>query len=110
MASDKACLEFVLNVISEPDKVSYRSMMGEYIIYYGTKVVGGIYDNRFLIKPTKSAVEMMPDAKMELPYEGAGAMLRISDTEEGDFLRKLLKAVHDDLPEPKAKKKKVIRK
>ena len=49
------------------EEVSYRAMMGEYIIYYRDKVIGGIYDDRFLVKPVKSAVAMMPDAKYELP-------------------------------------------
>ena len=71
MASDKSYLEFILDQLSELDDISWRAMMGEYILYYRGKVVGGIYDNRFLVKPTKSAREMMPDAPLELPYEGA---------------------------------------
>lgn len=106
MASDREFLYFVLDTVAEPDKFSWRAMMGEYVIYYGNKVVGGIYDNRFLIKPTKSAAAMMPDAPEELPYEGGRAMLSVVNIEDGDFLRKLLKAVYEDLPEPKVKKKK----
>ena len=67
MASSKDYLEYILDQLSGLDDISYRSMMGEYIIYYRGKVVGGIYDDRFLIKPVKSAVAMMPDAEMELP-------------------------------------------
>ena len=79
-------------------------MMGEYIIYYRGKVVGGIYDDRFLIKPTKSAVNMMPNADMELPYEGAKAMLLVDDIENRKFLRELLEAMYDELPTLKKKK------
>ena len=79
-------------------------MMGEYIIYYRGKVVGGIYDDRFLVKPTKSAVSMMPDASMELPYEGAKEMLLVDDVENRKFLRKLLESMYDELPAPKKKK------
>jgi TfoX/Sxy family transcriptional regulator of competence genes len=79
-------------------------MMGEYIIYYRGKVVGGIYDDRFLVKPTKSAVSMMPDAGMELPYEGAKEMLLVDDVENRKFLRKLLESMYDELPAPKKKK------
>ena len=78
-------------------------MMGEYIIYYRNKVVGGIYDDRFLVKPTKSAVAMMPDAEMEIPYEGAKEMILVDDVENKEFLRDLLEAMYNELPAPKKK-------
>lgn len=68
MASSKEYLDFILEQLSELDDISYRAMMGEYIFYYRGKIIGGIYDDRFLVKPTKSAVAMMPNADMELPY------------------------------------------
>jgi TfoX/Sxy family transcriptional regulator of competence genes len=80
-------------------------MMGEYIIYYRGKVVGGIYDDRFLVKPTKSAVAMMPNADMELPYEGAKEMLLVDDVDNKEFLRELLEAMYEDLPAAKKRKK-----
>ena len=86
------------------DEISYRVMMGEYIIYYRGKIVGGIYDDRFLVKPTKSAVAMMPDADTELPYEGAKEMLLVDNVENRDFLRDLLEAMYDELPAVKKKK------
>ncbi|MBQ2669527.1 MAG: TfoX/Sxy family protein [Clostridia bacterium] len=104
MASTKECLEFILEQLSDLEEISYRAMMGEYIIYYRGKVVGGIYDDRFLIKPTKSAVNMMPNADMELPYEGAKAMLLVDDVENREFLRELLEAMYDELPAPKKMK------
>ena len=67
MASSKEYLDFILEQLSELDDVSFRAMMGEYIIYYRGKIVGGIYDDRFLVKPTKSAVAMMPHTDTELP-------------------------------------------
>ena len=79
-------------------------MMGEYIIYYQGKVVGGIYDDRFLVKPTKTAVAMMPNASMELPYEGAKEMLLVDDVENREFLHVLLEAMYEELPAPKRKK------
>jgi TfoX/Sxy family transcriptional regulator of competence genes len=81
-------------------------MMGEYIIYYRGKVIGGIYDDRFLVKPVKSAVNMMPDAEMELPYEGAKEMILVDDVENREFLRELLDAMYPELPEKKTKKAK----
>ena len=104
MSSSKGYLDFILEQLSDLDDISYRAMMGEYIIYYRGKVVGGIYDDRFLVKPTKSAVSMMPDAGMELPYEGAKEMLLVDDVENRKFLRKLLESMYDELPAPKKKK------
>ena len=90
MASGKDYLEYILGQLSGLDDISYRAMMGEYIIYYCGKVVGGIYDDRFLVKPAKAAVAMMPDAEMELPYDGAKEMLLVDDVENREFLRELL--------------------
>ena len=104
MASSKKYLDFILEQLSELKDISYRSMMREYILYYHGKVIGGIYDDRFLIKPTKSAVEMLPNAKFELPYDGAKQMLRISEHESKEFLQKLLEAMFDELPTPTRKK------
>ncbi len=85
------------------EDVSYRAMMGEYIIYYRGKVIGGIYDDRFLVKPTKSAVTMMPSASMELPYVSAKEMLLVDDVETRDFFWDLLTAMHEELPAAKKK-------
>ena len=104
MASSKEYLDFILEQLSELDDVSHRAMMGEYIVYYRGKVVGGIYDDRFLVKPTKSAVAMMPNADMELPYEGAKEMLLVDNVDNKDFLRELLEAMYAELPVPKKKK------
>ena len=101
MASSKDYLEYILDQLSGLDDISYRAMMGEYIIYYRGKVVGGIYDDRFLVKPVKSAMAMMPDANLELPYEGAKEMLLVNDVENREFLRELLEAMYDELPAPK---------
>ena len=105
MASSKDYLEYILDQLSGLDDISYRAMMGEYIIYYCGKVVGGIYDDRFLVKPVKAALAMMPDADLELPYEGAKEMLLVDDVENREFLRELLEAMYDELPAPKKRKK-----
>ena len=104
MASSRDYLEFILDQLADLDDISYRAMMGEYIIYYRGKVVGGIYDDRFLVKPVKSAVAMMPEAGRELPYEGAKEMLLVDNVENKSFLRELLEAMHDELPAPKKRK------
>ena len=104
MASSKGYLDFILEQLSDLEDISYRAMMGEYIIYYRGKIIGGIYDDRFLVKPTKSATAMMPDADMELPYEGAKEMLLVDDVENREFLCNLLEAMYDELPAPKKKK------
>ena len=101
MASSKDYLDFILEQLSELDDITYRAMMGEYIIYYRGKVVGGIYDDRFLVKPVKSAVKMMPEVGLELPYEGVKEMLLVDNVENKEFLRNLLEAMYEELPAPK---------
>lgn len=83
--------------------------MGEYIIYYRGKIAGGIYDNRFLVKNVKAASELMPDASLELPYEGAKEMLLVDDIDNKSFLKELLEAMYEELPEPKKKKKHMLK-
>ena len=104
MSSSKDYLEFILDQLSSLDEISYKEMMGEYIIYYQGKIIGGIYDDRFLVKPTKSAKQMMPNAQYETPYEGAKEMLLVDDIDNKDFLNKLLNSMVDELPAPKKKK------
>lgn len=104
MASSKEYLDFILEQLSELDDVTYRAMMGEYIIYYRGKIVVGIYDDRLLVKPTKSAVTMMPNADMELPYDGAKEMLLVDDVDNKEFLQELLETMYKELPAPKKKK------
>ncbi len=104
MASTKKYLEFILEQLSELDEITYKAMMGEYIIYYRGKIVGGIYDDRFLVKNVKTTRKMMPDADLELPYEGAKEMLLVDDVDNKEFLKELFEAMYDELPEPKKKK------
>ena len=104
MASSKDYLDFILDQLSDLKEISCRAMMGEYILYYRGKIFGGIYDDRFLVKPTPSARAMMPDADMELPYEGAKEMLMVDNVDSRDFLTQLLTAMYDELPVPKSKR------
>ena len=104
MASSKEYMEFVMEQLSDLGDVSYRAMMGEYVIYYRDKVVAGIYDDRFLVKPTKSAVAILPDAPMEIPYPGGRSMIMVEDIENRDLLRDLFNAIYADLPAPKPKR------
>ena len=104
MASSKEYLDFILEQLSELDEITYRGMMGEYIIYYRGKVIGGIYDDRFLVKNIKAAADLMPDATLELPYDGAKEMLLVDDVENKGFLRSLLEAMYNELPAPKKRK------
>ena len=97
MASTKEYLEYVLDQLSGLEGMSCRKMMGEYLLYYRDKLIGGIYDDRFLVKPVKSALDFMTDAKLELPYKGAKAMLLVEDTENKDFLEKLIISVYREL-------------
>lgn len=103
MASTKEYLNFVLEQLSGLTDITYKSMMGEFIIYYRGKIVGGVYDDRFLVKPVKAAISLMPDASYELPYDGAKEMLLVDDLDNREFLSKLLNAMYDELPVPKKK-------
>ena len=105
MASSKENLIFILEQLSGLDDITYRAMMGEYIIYYRGKIIGGIYDDRFLIKPVKSAMPMMPEPNMEFPYEGAKEMLLVDDVDDREFLKELLEAMYEELPAPRKKRK-----
>ena len=106
MASSKEYLNFISEQLSDLEEITYRSMMGEYIVYYRGKIVGGIYDDRFLVKSVKSAIAYMPNAKYELPYDGAKEMLLVDDVDNKDFLTGLFNSMYDELPAPKPKKKK----
>lgn len=105
MPSSKEYLDFILEQLSGLEEISHKKMMGEYIIYYKEKIIGGIYDDRFLVKPTKSAIELMPDATYEIPYEGAKEMLLVDNVDSKDFLAKLFNAMYYELPLPKKKGK-----
>ena len=104
MASSKEYLDFVLEQLSGLDEVSFRAMMGEYILYYRGRVFGGIYDDRLLVKPIPTAVKLMPDATMELPYDGAKEMILVDDVDNREFLCELVEAMYEELPAPKKKK------
>ena len=106
MASSKNYLQFILEQLSELEEITYRSMMGEFILYYRGKIIGGIYDDRLLVKPVKSAISYMPTAPYELPYEGAKGMLLVDEVDNKNFLAGLFNAMYEELPAPKPKKKK----
>src|SRR5574344_693465 len=106
MASSKDYLEFILGQLSGLEDISYRAMMGEFILYYKGKIVGGIYDDRLLVKPVKSAIAYMPNARYELPYDVAKEMLLVDDVDNKEYLTKMFNAMYDELPAPKPKKKK----
>lgn len=104
MASSKDYLDFVLEQLSETEDITYRAMMGEYILYCKGRIFGGIYDDRLLVKPVKAAKQLMPEAPQELPYEGAAKMLLVENIDDREFLSKLIAAMLPELPAPKKKK------
>ena len=104
MASTKEYLDFILEQLSGIDEVSYRAMMSEYILYYRGRVFGGIYDDRLLVKSVPAAVKLMPDASMELPYDGAKEMILVDDVDNREFICELVEAMYEELPAPKKKK------
>lgn len=106
-APSKEYPDFILEQLAGLAEITYKAMMGEYIIYYRGKIVGGIYDDRFLVKPVKAAIDYMPNTAYEQPYEGAKEMLLVEDVDSRDFLEGLLTKMYEDLPAPKAKKQKL---
>ena len=105
MASGKEYLEFISEQLSELDDITYRAMMGEYIIYYKGKIVGGIYDDRLLIKPVDAAKSYMQTAPYESPYDGAKEMLLVENVDDKEYLTGLFNAIYDELPFPTRKRK-----
>ncbi len=105
MASSREYLDFILGQLSGLEEVTYRAMMGEFILYYRGRIVGGIYDDRLLVKPVKAAVSRMPEAPQELPYEGAKPILLVENVDDRDFLAELFRAMYEELPAPKPKKR-----
>ena len=106
MASRKEYLDFILEQLSELEEITYRAMMGEYIIYYNGKIVGGIYDDRLLVKLVQTAINYMPNAEYQLPYDGAKEMLLVDNVDNKEYLIGLFKTMYEELPTPKPKKKK----
>lgn len=102
MPTSKEYFDYVFSQLSDLNDISYRQMMGEYIVYYKGKVVGGIYDDRLLLKSTKSAENLVGSPVYELPYAGAKNMLLVDNVDDKEFLAKLIKATYEELP---AKKK-----
>lgn len=104
MATSKDYLAFVLDQLSGLQEISHRAMMGEYVLYYRGKVIGGIYDDRVLLKPTKAAEAIIPDAERDIPYDGAKEMLLV-DVDDKETLTQLIEAMYPELPEPKKRSK-----
>ena len=107
MATSKDFLDYILDNLSEVEGISYRQMMGEYIIYMNGRIAAYVCDNRLLIKPVASAVRLMPDAKYEPPYDGAKEMFLCEDTDNREFLTELFNAIEPELAMPKKKNKKI---
>lgn len=106
MSTSKDYLEYILDQLSEVEGISHRQMMGEYMIYYRGKLAVYLCDNRFLVKPVKSALALLSDAPQEPPYDGANPMILVEDTDNRELLKTLFENIYDELPAPKQKKKK----
>lgn len=101
MPSSKSYLEYILQQLSKLDEITYRAMMNEYILYYQGKIIGGIYDDRLLVKPVPSAIKYMPNARYESPYNGAKEMLLVDEVDNKEFLICLFQVMVDECPMPK---------
>ena len=105
MSSTEQYLDFVLDLLGELEDVAHRKMMGEYVLYYRGKVIGGIYDDRFLLKVTPASERLLSEAPRAIPYEGAKEMLLV-EVEDRDVLRDVVDAMWEELPAPKKRNKK----
>ncbi len=106
MSSSKEYLNFILERLKELEDITYRPMMGEYIIYYRSKIIAYICDDRFLVKNIHAARNLMPNAPLEVPYSGAKEMLLVLDVDDSHFLRHLFESMYEELPFSKQKKNK----
>ena len=104
MSTSKEYLNFISEQLSELENITYRQMMGEYIVYYNKKIAAYLCDNRLLVKPVSSAAAMLPDARYEPPYDGAKDMILVEQVDNKELLTELFKAMYDELPEPKSKR------
>lgn len=104
MPTSKEYMDFILSQC--PEGATCRAMMGEYVVYFQGKVVGGVYDERLLVKPVPGAVEMTKNPRMEIPYPGAKELLAVDEVDDKDFLAALFPVLYDQLPAPKPKKPK----
>ena len=104
MATSKEFLNYFTETLSSVEGITYRAMMGEYVLYFNGKVIGGIYDNRVLIKDIPSARRLLPEAELQLPYEGAKLMIYLEDLEDAELVRSLFEAMYEELPEPRKRK------
>jgi len=105
MASSKEFVGYILGQLSGLEEVSSRPMMGEYLLYYRGKVIGDICDNQLYLKPVEAAVRLLPQAVLAPPYQGAKEMLLVEETDDRELLARVVEAMYDQLPAPKAKKK-----
>lgn len=110
MSTSKGYLEYILEGLSELEEISYKSMMGEYIIYYKGKITAYLCDNRLLAKPVEAAKRITSEyggeLKYEAPYEGAKPMLLIEETDNRELLCRLFREMYSELPQPNPKKAK----
>ena len=104
MAASKEYLDYILEQFNDPDRISYRMMMGEYILYYKGRIAAYICDDRLLLKPVPAAKRLLPNAPLLSPYEGAKPMLIVQEVDNNELMQRLLEEMYPELPEPKRKK------
>lgn len=106
MATSKEYLDYILEQLAGLERITYRMMMGEYMIYYQGKIVAYLCDDCLLVKPLNCVGSMLPNAPLQPPYEGAKDMVLVEDIDNGDFLKRLFEEIYDELPQPKSKERK----
>ncbi len=103
MASTKEYLDFVLEQLSSLEGIRVRPMMEEYVLYCEGKVIGGVYDDRLLLKAVPAAMRLLDEEGLETvlerPYEGAKEMLLI-DVDRRELLCRMAQTIAEHLPAP----------
>ena len=97
MATTKDYLQYILDHISDLDNITYRQMMGEYILYYNWKIIWWIYDNRLLLKPTDKVKKLINNLEMQIPYPWAKEMIYVDNVDNSDYLMELINETYNEL-------------
>lgn len=104
MASHEQYLQYILDQLSLLQDITYRKMMGEYLIYYQDKLIGGIYDDCFLLKPVPILLSFIKKPLYKKPYPHAKKMIWLKELDDKEFLAVLIRDMYESLPVKKKRK------
>lgn len=106
MASSDEFVQYVVEQLDKAGPVVAKKLFGEYGLWLHGKFFGTVEDNQFYIKATKAGKMLMPGAVLTAPHGGVPGSYAVEALEDRDFLRELVLATWEELPAPRAGKKK----